>query len=310
MKRNTMAPPEKDPYQILGVSRTATQDEIRNAYRGLAKKFHPDLNPGKKEAEARFKDIGIAYEKIGSVDSRAKFERGESEAAEAEASFRSGRDRYYQQTQSGKSGGRYTQSFGEGFDEDLFANLFRGSAGPTKGSDQAYRMEIDLKDSILGAEREVTLGNGKKLAVKIPAGVSEGSRLRFAGQGNPGREGAPSGDAYVEITVRNDPRFRREGNDLVTDLPISIAEAVLGAAVRVPTVEGAVEMKIPVGANSGQRLRIAGKGVRGRDSAQRGDLYVLLQIRLPETIDPTFRAAVETWSREHPYDPRTERTRP
>lgn len=304
---------EKTPYEILGVSKTGTKDDIRKAYRDLAKKLHPDLNPGNKEAERKFKDINAAYELVGTPEDRAKYDRGEidkaNEQARAAASQR-GRGPFYHQTQQG--GGRYSQSF-EGVDDDILQSIFgrmRGRGGEgfsapsdSPGQDVLYEMEVDFKDAVIGGEREITLPSGKRLRVKIPAGVSSGVRLRFSGQGSPGVGKGPAGDAYVELKVRSSALFRRVENDLEIDLPLSISEAVLGGEVKIPTVDGSVLLKIPAGVSNGARLRVTGKGVGGANG-KRGDLYTVVKVTMPPNVDDEFKAAVEAWKQRQDYDPR------
>lgn len=291
------------PYTILGVTPQATQDEIKEAYRKLAKKNHPDLNPGNKEAEKRFKEISVAYEQIGTAEARAKFDQ-ETQAEEqwkrAQAEGR-GRRRgpFYSETQQG--GGRYSQQFsGMNIDEDILASIFgqMGGAnrGPMRGQDSLYQLDVDFKDSVLGAEREIHLPTGKKLKIKIPAGVESGTKLRLQGQGEPGEEGAPAGDAFVQLNVKPSETFKRVGNDLEIELPISVADAVLGGEVKAPTIDGNILLKIPPGVSSGQQLRVARKGVLNQNG-ERGDQRVTLKIILPKNIDPEFKEAVEAWRR-------------
>jgi DnaJ-class molecular chaperone len=297
-----------DPYQTLGVSKTASQDEIRNAYRSLAKKFHPDLNPGNKEAEQKFKEISLAYETIGTPENRTKYDQGPTESPfTGEEGYHQRRGPFYYRTQQktpdSEAGGRYTFSFGEGTDEDLFQSIF-GGRNKTQGEDQLYQMEIDLKDTIHGAEKQILLPSGKKLAVRVPPGVTEGTRLRFSGQGSPGIGGAPPGDAYVELHIRPDERFQTKGDDLIIELPISIPEAILGAQVRVPTLDGEVLLKVPPHSNRGTRLRLAKKGLFNRSKKLRGDQIVVIQIELPREIDPELESFFKKWQENHAYDPR------
>jgi DnaJ-class molecular chaperone len=309
------------PYETLGVSKTATQDEIKNAYRAAAKKHHPDLNPGDQAAEKRFKEINRAYELVGTPESRAKYDRGEhdEQAAGAGPGPRAGRGPFYRETQSG-GGGRYSDSFGgAGMDDEFLRSIFeqmgggRASAGRHQGftsgdfpgQDATYRMDISFRDAALGAEREITLPNGKRLRVKIPAGVDTGAKLRFAGLGEPGLGRGPAGDAYVELRVRPSGLFRRAGpasKDVEIELPVSLPEAILGAEVKVPTLDGSVMLKIPPGVSTGSRLRIAGKGIAS--GAKRGDQYVAIKLVAPPDPDPGFKQAVEAWSKRQSYDPR------
>lgn len=295
----------KDPYVILGVSKTATAEELKNAYRKLAKKYHPDLNPGNKAAEAKFKEISSAYEILGEPTNRAKYDRGEWEQPGGE-SARPGGDGYYYQTRSG-AGGRYDFHFGgaegAGF-EDIFAELFRGrgrGAGQGFGGfeeyaesgDEIYHMEVDLREAIQGGEREITLPSGKRLHVKIPKGIAEGMRLRFAGQGATVK--GKAGDVYVEIRWRDDPRFLREGSDLYFELPLNVAIATVGGEVRVPTPEGEILLKVPPHTNAGRKFRIPGKGVPMKGEKKRGDLTVIVRLVLPERIDASFEQAMREW---------------
>lgn len=307
----------QNPYSVLGVSSSATQEEIKEAYRKLAKKLHPDLNPGNKEAERKFKDVNLAYEQVGTPETRAKFDRGETEEATAGFAGRRGGAPFYHETQSG--GGRYSRfSFGggddggEGVDDDLLHSIFermgggrRGFSEPVSGQDVLYKMEVELRDAALGAEREITLPAGKRLRVKIPAGIESGTRLRFPGLGSPApTEGGAAGDAYVELEVMPSPLFKRFGANLELELPISVAEALLGAEIKVPTLESPILLKIPPGASSGQRLRISGKGGARLGGEGRGDLLVTLKIVSPKEVDADFRSAVESWSRRQPFDAR------
>jgi DnaJ-class molecular chaperone len=317
-------PAAKDPYQILGVSKSATQDEIKNAYRGLAKKLHPDLNPGNKIAETKFKEVASAYEQVGTAEARTKFDRGETPEQQNEQARRAyeeartgqGRDEpFYYNTQQG--GGRYSSAFGQDMGgEEFFENLFR-SAGRSRGrkaepaeedirgEDQLYQMEIDFKDSVLGAEREITLPQGKKLKVKIPAGVVSGMKLRFKNQGGAGHKNGSAGDAYVEIKVRPSTDFKRVENDLETEISVSFIEALIGAEIQVPTIDGTVMLKVPPGVTTGSRLRVRGKGVVS--GSTRGDQIVVLKVMTPKTVDPDLQAAIRDWNGKFSYNPRVEK---
>lgn len=296
-----------NPYEILGVDAKASQSDIKKAYRKLAKKFHPDLNPGNKMAENRFKDLSAAYDLIGTPEARHKFDQGIRDEAAAQEAW-SRRGPFYSETQS--DGGRYSQSF-EDFDEDFLHSIFEQMGRQRGGEeafhrrpvDESYRMEIDFKDSVLGGEREFSLPNGKKFHVKIPPGVRSGAKLRFAGKAKPSADGRPPGDIYVQVDVKPSPLFRREGQDLEIEVPVSLSEALLGGEVRVPTIEGSILMKIPANVRDGQRLRVTGKGVKSVDG-RRGDQYVRLKLAMPENVDEEFRQAVAAWSRRQPQNPR------
>jgi DnaJ-class molecular chaperone len=302
---------QTDPYKTLGVSKTASQDEIKNAYRSLAKKYHPDLNPGKKSAEVKFKEINSAYEQIGTPEERSKFDRGETEEQQFNDQARA-RSRGYQggaqgghqgpfyyQTQEG--GGRYSSGFGgEGESGGSFEDLFRAfrqqQQQASQGEDQLYRMDVEFKEAVLGAEREITLNTGKKLRVKIPPGIESGKRLRFKGQGMPGVGGSLAGDAYIEVDVKPSPTFKRNGKNIEIEVPIGVGEAVLGGDVEVPTVEGPVMLHVPAGISSGAKLRIRGKGVPSQ--GERGDEIVSVRIVLPKENDPELaklQDAIRTW---------------
>lgn len=288
----------KDPYDALGLAKTATQDEIKNAYRKLAKKYHPDLNPGNKEAERKFKDLAAAYEIVGEPKNREKYDKGEWEGQEAPAGGTRRGGPFYQQAHSG-AGGRYDFNFEE-LDPSVFEQFFGGRSRSgrgfaTEGQDELYQMEVDLRDAILGAQREITLPSGKRLQVSIPKGIAAGTRLRFAGQGSPGYGGGKAGDVFVEIRLKDDPRFTRQGKDLLFDLPVEVPDAVLGGEARVPTPEGEVLLTIPKNSSSGRRIRIPGKGMFEKGDKVRGDLIVQLRLTLPANAGPEFERLMRDW---------------
>ncbi len=282
-----------DPYKILGVSRSATADEIRTAYRDLAKRFHPDLNPGNAKAENRFKEVSAAYDILSDDDKRARFDRGEIDPSGAQ---RGGRQ-FHRGFADGPMGHGY-QSF-----EEVMADLFtsRGGRGRVKarGADVRYTLEVDFLEAANGAKKTVTMPDRRSLKIGIPAGVRDGQTLRLKGEGRPGLGGAAPGDALVEIKIRSHPAFRRENNDIHMELPITLGEAVLGGKVSVPTISGSVTMTIPKDSNTGNILRMRNKGV-----AAKGDQYVTLKVVLPEKTDADLTRLVERWARTHPYDPR------
>jgi len=295
-----------DPYQVLGVKREASQEEIQKAYRKLAKKLHPDLNPGNKEAEEKFKEVSAAYDLLSDADKRARFDRGEIDASGAERP----RQRYYRDFAEGDGADVYTSDAGvadmEGMD-DILSGIFgeRGRRAGTfrmRGGDVAYRLEVDFLDAINGTNRRVTLPDGSVLDVTIPPGTGDGQVLRLRGKGRPGIGGGPPGDALVEIAVRPHRYFRRERDDVHLDLPVSLTEAVLGAKIKVPTPTGPVTMTVPKDSNTGTVLRLRGKGApRGRGG--RGDEYVTLKVMLPEKHDPELASFVSGWSNKA-YNPR------
>jgi DnaJ-class molecular chaperone len=295
-----------DPYEILGLTRSATLEDIKKSYRKLAKKYHPDLNPGNKEAEQKFKAVSNAFDQIGSAESKTKFDRGETEEQQYDQG-RNGQSFYDSQ----RAGGRYSYSFGDDIGgEDFFSNLFGSSRGRSgrgagidfPGADVSYQMDVEFKEAALGGEKSVTLPNGKKLKVKIPAGIEPGKKLRFKGLGEPGIGKGPSGDAYIEIRINPLPGFKRMGNDIEVEVPISFIEAIIGGEIKVPTLEGEVLMKVPAGVSTGSKLRIKGKGVGSGD--YRGNEIVVLKIVAPKEINPALKEAVENLKSKFDYNPR------
>jgi DnaJ-class molecular chaperone len=289
-----------DPYTVLGVKKDASQDEIQKAYRRLAKKLHPDLNPGNKQAEERFKEVSAAYDLLGDPDKRARFDRGEIDASGMERP----RQRYYRDF---AEGGAYASDAGfEDFAgvDDILSQMF-GREGRAnirmRGSDAHYRLALDFLDAINGGKRQITLPDGSALDVNIPPGTRDGQILRLRGKGRPGTGGGAPGDALVEIEVRPHRIFTRKGDDIHVDLPISLGEAVLGGKVMVPTPSGTVTMTVPKWANTGTVLRLRGKGVPRIDGS-RGDEFVTLKVMLPEKPDPELEKFVAQW--RGAYSPR------
>lgn len=297
-----------DPYQVLGLQRTATQAEIRAAYRKLAKRYHPDLNPGKEEAAERFKQINAANDLLSDPDKRARYDRGEIDAAGQETQPRP----FYRDYADAAGRQKYRASTGNIDPEDLesiFAQAFgaRGSEGGAgrgrsfnfHGPDEHYTLTISFLDAVNGTTRRITLPDGRNLDVRIPAGVRDGHILRLKGQGGPGiGEGAP-GDALVEIAVAPHKLFRREGDDIILELPVTIQEAVLGAVLEVPTIKGRVRVSIPPGSGSGTRLRLRGRGIGGH-----GHQYVELNVVLPPGTEPELKDFLARWKPQHPTNPR------
>jgi DnaJ-class molecular chaperone len=282
-----------DPYQTLGVVRGDSEEKIRAAYHKLAKRFHPDLNAGRPEAAERFKTIGSAYDLLSDADKRARFDRGEIDADGRETA--AGRGRGWQhQPGGGMNGGFSTDDldtlFGHGFAGDRF-----GGAG--RGRDMHYPVTVTFREAARGTVRRVLLPDGRELDVTIPAGSRHGHVLRLKGQGRRGPNGA-GGDALVEITVAPDRLFRREGDDVVMDLPISLQEAVLGATIEVPTLRGQVRLTIPPGSGSGARLRLKGRGIGV------GHQYVVLKPVLPPGSEPALAEFLAGWTPAYPFDPR------
>jgi DnaJ-class molecular chaperone len=295
-----------DPYQTLGVSKTASQEDIQKAYRKLAKKHHPDLNPGNKQAEEQFKDISAAYDVLGDADKRARFDRGEIDASGAERP----QQRYYRDF-ADRNGAPYSSDAGfADFDaDDILSQFFsRGGEARTgnlrmRGSDVQYRLTLDFLDAVNGGTKQLSLPDGSVLDVTIPPGTRDGQILRLRGKGRPGVGGGPPGDALIEIEVRPHPVFKRKGDDIHVELPISLTEAVLGGKVRVPTPSGSVTATVPKWSNTGRVLRLKGKGVP-RPGGNRGDEYVTLKIMLPDKPDPELEKLVQQWSAGKSYNPR------
>ena len=297
----------EDPYAVLGVKREATQDEIRSAYRTLAKKLHPDLNPGDKKAEEKFKEVAVAYDLLGDAEKRARFDRGEIDASGAERS----RERYYRDFHTAGAG-EHPYTTADGFadfmeNEETLADILGRGHGRTRfhirGQDVHYRLSVDFLEAVNGATKRITMPDGATLEVTIPAGARAGQLLRLRGKGSPGIGGAPSGDALVEIEVRPHKLFTRNEDDIRIELPISLTEAVLGAKLDVPTPTGSVRMSVPKGSNTGRVLRLRGKGVRRKDGS-RGDEYVTLKVVLPEGADPELEEFAARWQAGKNHDPR------
>jgi DnaJ-class molecular chaperone len=288
-----------DPYTVLGVKSNASQDDIQKAYRRLAKKFHPDLNPGNKQAEEKFKEISAAYDLLGDTDKRARYDRSEIDASGTERP----QHHFYRDFAEGGSPYASDAGFADFAADDILSQFF-GREGRTnirmRGSDIHYRLELDFLDAINGGKRQITLPDGSILDVNIPPGASDGQVLRLRGKGRPGMGGGRPGDALVEIEVRPHRIFTRKGDDIHVDLPISLSEAVLGGKVRVPTPTGSVTMTLPKWSNTGTVLRLKGKGVPRIDG--KGDEFVTLKVMLPEKPDPELETFVAKW--HGAYSPR------
>jgi len=295
----------KSPYEVLGVAATASAADIQSAYRKLAKKLHPDLNPGDKTAEEKFKEVAGAYDILGDADKRKRFDAGEIDASGAERPPQN----FYRDYASAGQDHRYADASGyadfmEG--EDPFAELLRRSQraqANRRGQDRHYRLPISFVESIAGVSKILTLPEGGTLDVKIPPGLVEGQTIRLKGKGSPGLGKGGPGDALIEIEVLPDERFARDGDNIAIDLPISLAEAVLGGKVRVPTPTGDVTMTVPKGANTGTTLRLKGKGAPKRGGGS-GDELVKLKVVLPSPPDPDLEAFVAGWSRGKDHNPR------
>ena len=302
----------QDPYQELGVSRTASADEIRRAFRKLAKQLHPDQNPGDKAAEERFKRVSAAFDVIGDEEKRKKYDRGEIDAdgREAMRGFRPGAGPRGAGTGAGPGFGGFGGSEFEGVDlNDILGDMFgrTGRAGggfggfSGRGQDVRAELQITIEEAIKGAKRRIAFSDGRTVEVSVPKGAAEGQVLRLKGQGSPGRGGA--GDVLVELSIAPHPVFRREGDALVMDVPVSIPDAVLGGKVEAPTPDGPVTLTVPRGSNAGTVLRLKGRGLANA-AGKRGDLLARLAPTLPDKPDPELETFCETWRKARPYTPR------
>ncbi|MGL5164912.1 MAG: DnaJ C-terminal domain-containing protein [Afipia sp.] len=330
----------RDPYEVLGVQRGASAAAIKSAYRKLAKKHHPDANKGDPKAADRFAELNSANEILGDEDKRKQFDRGEIDA-EGKPKFqgfegggfpggggarRAGPGGFeYSFRTGGAPGGGFAGAGGGGAFEDILKSMFGGQAGAGPGMggrggantfeydtplaadlDLAVTMTVALEEAVNGATRRVRLPTGKELNVKIPAGVVAGQQIRLKGQGETAPGHRP-GDVLITVNIAPHPYFKIDGNDLRLELPVTLYEAVLGARVRVPTLDGAVQLSIPKNTSSGRTFRLKGKGmpikgVQGADSF--GDLFVTTRIMLPDGNDAELEALMEKWHTDHPYNPR------
>lgn len=310
-----------DPYKTLGVAKTASEAEIKKAFRSLAKKHHPDTHPNDAKAKARFQEISSAYDVIGDKDKRAKYDAGEIDAAGNARGFD---PRAYAQQSGfrpgpfsrGAPGGgdrdfHFTWGQGDGEEqpgfsaEDIFSEMLGGRRGgarqarQAKGEDFQIAVTVSFAEAVQGGTRRVMLQNGEQIDVKIPQGLRDGQQIRVKGRGGAGRGGGPSGDILIQAHIAPHPFISRDGNDLKMDLPVTLKEAVAGGKVAAPTLGGTVNLTVPAGSNTGTVLRLKGKGVPGTNP---GDLYVRLVVSLPDQPDEALKSFVDSWPGQ--YDPR------
>ncbi|NOD49246.1 MULTISPECIES: DnaJ C-terminal domain-containing protein [unclassified Ruegeria] len=298
-----------DPYSVLGVAKDASAAEIKKAYRRIAKECHPDLKPGDAEAEAKFKAAAAAYDLLKDPETRARYDNGEIDA--------SGQERPQQQfyrEYAEAAGNPYRGRQADPDDmSDIFAEFMRGRGGfggqrghefHAPGHNLNYSLQISFLDAVFGASQKLTLPDGDRIEVKIPAGITEGQTIRLRGKGAPGYGEGPPGDALVTVSVASHPVFDRHGDDIHITLPITIDEAILGGKVPAPTIDGGVNVSVPAGTSSGKTLRLRGKGVKKRGSSERGDQLIELTVSMPEKIDDDLKQFMETWRETHSYDPR------
>jgi DnaJ-class molecular chaperone len=290
----------KDPYSVLGVAKSASADEIKKSYRSLAKELHPDVNPGDKIVEQRFKEVSAAYHLLSDNEQRAKFDRGEIQADGSPAY----ENAYHRAPGHAGGGGGFDFNRDSGNFDDIFSDLFgqnRAQGGRTrsqsrKGQDVTYTVRVSFVDAAIGTKRRIKLFDEKMLDVKVPAGTMDGQTLRLKGQGMRGMGSGVAGDALITIQVDPHPMFTLEGRDIYVTVPITLDEAVLGAKITVPTIGGKVTLSVPSGASSGTKLRLKGKGVVGKGKAV-GDQFVTLKVVLPEDPDEDLKKFAKKWAK-------------
>jgi len=291
----------RDLYEVLGVARGADADAIRTSYRALARKFHPDLNPGRSESEERFKEVSEAYAVLSDPEKRALYD--EFGAISLDAGFNAEAARG-----SRRFGGGFGQPGGDGYGFDIndvlgsvFGGRGRRSAASFRGEDLEVTLELEFLEAARGATRQINVMRpgpdgrpaSERVTVRIPPGVDDGGRIRIPGKGAESRGGGPAGDLFAKIRIRPSATFRRDGRDLLLDLPVTVSEATLGARIEIPTLDGTATVTIPPGSDSGRRLRLRGKGIADPKSGARGELYVTVQIRVPVGLDPDARAKLQ-----------------
>jgi curved DNA-binding protein len=299
-----MAVEYKDYYEVLGVPRDASQDDVRRAYRRLARKYHPDLNQD-TDAEERFKELGEAYEVLSDPDKRERYDRlGTQWHAQEEAPGATNFEDFF----AGQGFGDGVRvEFGDAGFSEFFERLFGDGAvrtsGPLRGLDREAVLELSLEDALAGGRRRLSLEDGRSIEVNLPAGVREGQRIRLADQGAPGRDGGPAGDLYLLVQLKPHPKFRRRGEDLDVELAVAPWEAALGATVPVPTLTGTARVRVPAGSSSGRRLRLRGRGLP-KHGGGHGDLHAIVRVTVPKHISDEERELFEKLSEVSDFDPR------
>ena len=294
----------KNYYKILGVDKTASADNIKKAYRKLARKYHPDVNPNDKAAESKFKELQEAYDILKDEKKRKEYdELGTNYFNFKNAGAGGGPSQgeyYYNYSTGGPSGFNFNTG-GASFNfEDIFSDLFNRSGrkqGPIKGGDLSAALEISVVESVKGTERIVDI-NGEKIKIKIPAGISNGGKIKVSGKGSPSLNGGPSGDLYINIAVLNDNIFERKGNDIYVNKKIKLTEAVIGAKVEVPTIDGKIMLTIPAGTQNGAKFRIPKKGATDIATKKPGDLIITIQVEIPLNISEKVKKTFTELSKE------------
>jgi len=307
--------PVTDPYETLGIARTATAKEIKAAFRKLTRAHHPDLHPGDPGAAERFRDISVAHDLLADPETRRRFDAGEIDASGAERP----QQRFYRDFAEGSGPGASSHARQEGFEsdvdlEDFLSGIFRGKTGGrrqqkefrARGQDARYTLPITFLEATTGATRTITLPDGHALKLTIPEGAEDRQLLRLKGQGMPGYGGGPAGDAYVELQVEPHAFFHRKDDNIHLEVPVTLKEAVLGARIEVPTISGPVAVTVPAGSNTGRTLRLREKGIRNRKTGLRGHQFVTLKVVLPDGEEPDLAKFLEGWKPAHTQNPRKE----
>lgn len=291
-----------DPYAVLGLTKSASDEEVRSAFRRLAKSCHPDLHPGDKAAADRFKNLSAAYDIVGDPERRKQFDAGMIDAKGEPVRGANANSAY---AGSG-SGGGFRDAFSDFFGEAVWPGA-RGAGRPgfhVRGQDVRYTLDIEFMEAVSGTKKRVTMPEGGVLDLNVPEGVADGQVLRLRGKGKPGFGGAEAGDALVEIHIKPHADYERIGDDIAMSLPISLDEAVLGGKIEVQTPTGRVQLALPKGTSSGRVFRLRGKGARNGAAGRHGDLLVTVKIVMPDTIDEGLAYFISEWKKKHPYDPR------
>jgi len=312
----------KNPYEVLGLKKAATDQEIKLAFKKLAKKYHPDLHPDDKQAEAKFKDIAAAHEFLKDKDRRRRFDAGEIDASGAEK-----QQQYYRDYAGPSGAGPHAGQDGFASNEDLeefLARAFGGMGGgmgggrpggmgggrqagmKARGQDVNYTLRVPFLKAAKGGVQKLQLPDGKVLNVTIPEGAEDRQSLRLKGQGMPGFGGGPAGDAFIELHIEPDAHFVRKDDNIHLELPVTLKEAVLGAKIEVPTLSGHVSLAVPKGSNTGAKLRLKDRGIKNVKTGQKGHLYITLKVVLPDGDEPELTAFLESWEPRHAQNPRKE----